>query len=237
MDIPPPCRIVPEEVLVQARFLVPVLPREPEVDLGASCAFGSGIAKRFAVASPGLVAALVGRQDGRAQVVGGDVVVARLAAREAAVVDVRLPYRVGAPQICFGIVRVGVESIGFGDLPCFVGFGQQGAVAIEVVGGLAAWPLGDGLGNSAPEGVVAVADREACCVAGCCGAALGDFNQPLGGVVAVVSLPAGAAFAFGVALRGVAEAGLLFRNLQTAINNIEPTMKSIKKGRKKVKLF
>ena len=105
---------------MQSRFLVPVLPREPEVDLGASCAFGSGIAKRLAVASPGLVAALVGRQDGRAQVVGGDVVVARLAAREAAVVDVRLPDRRGAPQLFFGIVRGRVEAIRFGDLPALL---------------------------------------------------------------------------------------------------------------------
>lgn len=62
--------------------------------------------------------------------------------------------------------------------PCIVGLGQQRAVAVEVVGGVAAVALRDGLGNPATKGVVAVA-----------------------------SLPTGAAFAFGTVL-GCVGAGL-----------------------------
>lgn len=102
-------------------------------------------------------------------------------------------------------MRNGVEAIRAGDGAAVVGLCHEGAVAVEVVGGLAGLSFTDGLGDSSPEGVVAVADGGA----GSAGRALADFAQALGSVVAVCALPGGAAFLLSVALGGVADAGWL----------------------------
>ena len=83
------------------------------------------------------------------------VVVAGLFVFQVALVDVRLPDGVGAPQAL--LQRGGVEAVGLGGLPCFVGLGHQGLVAVEEVGGHGGAALRDALGDSSAEGVVAVA--------------------------------------------------------------------------------
>ena len=124
---------------------------------------------------------------------------------------VSLPDGVGAPQAAFlfvfvllvgsGLLRVGVESVRPGDPPFFIGFGHQGAFAVDVVGGAACCALRDSLGNSSPKGVVAVLDGEAIC-------AVLDFAESACCVVAPVSFPVCAGFLDEVAQRVVAGADL-----------------------------
>ena len=124
---------------------------------------------------------------------------------------VSLPDGVGAPQAAFlcvfvllvgsGLLRVGVEPIRSGEPAFFIGFGHQGAFAVDVVGGAACCALRDSLGNSSPKGVVAVLDGEAIC-------AVPDFAESACCVVAPVSFPACAGFLDEVAQRVVAGADL-----------------------------
>ena len=58
---------------------------------------------------------------------------------------------------------MGVESVRSGDPAFFIGFGYQGAFAVDVVGGAACCALRDSLGNSSAKGVIAVLDGEAIC--------------------------------------------------------------------------
>ena len=99
-------------------------------------------------------------------------------------------------------LRVRVKAIGAGDLAIPVGFGHQGAVAVQEVGGLGAAALGDALADSAAKGVVAVAYG---------GAALAQLAQTFGSVVAEGSRALGVGFFLGVALRGVADLGVYGR--------------------------
>ena len=55
---------------------------------------------------------------------------------------------------------MGVESVSPGDPAFFIGFGYQGAFAVDVVGGAACCALRDSLGNFSAKGVVAVLDSE-----------------------------------------------------------------------------
>ncbi|MDG9700341.1 hypothetical protein, partial [Ottowia cancrivicina] len=79
--------------------------------------------------------------------------------------------------------------------PFFIGFGHQGAFAVDVVGGAACCALRDSLGNFSAKGVVAVLDSEVfCAVLDCCSASF--FSQPapaslmrLPCVMAVLLLP------------------------------------------------
>mgnify|MGYP001644067963 CR=1 FL=1 len=90
---------------------------------------------------------------------------------------------------------MGVESVSPGDPAFFIGFGYQGALAVDVVGGAACCALRDSLGNFSAKGVVAVLDSEVfCAVLDCCSASF--FSQPapaslmrLPCVMAVLLLP------------------------------------------------
>lgn len=131
--------------------------------------------------------------------VGGQVVEAGLA--EAALPpELGLPYRVGAPQLLRFSLGVGIEAVGAGDLPIIARFCHQGAFPIQVVGGAGAAPLGNAFADPAPKGVVAVAHR---------GVALAELAQAFAGVVLVAALPTGPCLLAGVALRRVADVGLL----------------------------
>lgn len=129
------------------------------------------------------------------------VVIARLPARQAVVLHLGLPDGISAPQALLG--RYGVEAVRPGEFSFFVCFGHQAMLAVDVVGGFRRAALLDGLGDSSPKGVVAVAGFYlgialplAClCVA----------NQPLCCAVVVVLCPLAVAFLAGVALRRVAD--------------------------------
>ena len=116
---------------------------------------------------------------------------------QAAACDVGLPYRVGAPQpllCCFG-----VEAVRFGELTFAVRLCQQAGVAVQKVRSGAGGCAVCGFADSSPEWVVLVAGRLP---------VLAGFDQAFCGVVAVGSLPGRAFFFLGVALRGVAYAGV-----------------------------
>ena len=79
-------------------FFVKVLPRQPQVHGDAALTLQNACrSKRFTDRFPACASVFGCRQHGCAQVIGVQIVVARLFARQAAFVDVCLPDGVGAP--------------------------------------------------------------------------------------------------------------------------------------------